>query len=451
MDNVLDPLDQLTFDAERATGVVSLPHPFWVYDRPVDMDGLRKFHHHLQRGWLPRRIEPSRLRFGRHRWVSVDGFSDIELATPRPRAELDAWLAEQACAPVDAEHGPPWHLGVLPFTDGGAAVSLVVSHCLADGVGLLSAMADAADGRANPSSWPAAGSRRRWRAMRQDARQTVRDIPAFGRAFAAAVRLARRARRKGAAATPATTPLRLPTRADESLTPPMTTIFVDADEWEARAHALGGTSNALLVGVAAQLAQRIGRVTADGSVLMKMPVNERTAGDTRANAVSHLTVTVDPAPATTDLREVRAAIKQALIDHHEMRDDERAVMSFVPLLRLLPKRLARLVDNTVVSSNLGAIDPAVVRPDGTPATLWASRVSHRGVTKALMHRLGGVLYVLSGIARGQVFISASVYQPGYANSNEALRQDLSEVLHDFSLAGTYIGDPPYGAAYHEPA
>ncbi|MGE2813797.1 wax ester/triacylglycerol synthase domain-containing protein [Mycobacterium heidelbergense] len=451
MDNVLDPLDQLTFDAERATGVVSMPHPFWVYDRPIDIDGLRKFHHHLQQGWLPRRIEPSRLRFGRHRWVSAGGFSDIEIATPRPRAELDAWLEEQASAPVDAEHGPPWHLGVLPFTDGGAAVSLVVSHCLADGVGLLNAMADAADGRDNPSSWPAAGSRRRWRAVRQDAHQTVRDIPAFGRALAAAVRLARRARRKGSAAAPATTPLRLPTSADESFTPPMATIFIDADEWEARAHALGGTSNALLVGVASHLAQRIGRVTADGSVLMKLPVNERTAGDTRANAVSHLTVTVDPAPATTDLREVRAAIKQALIDHHEMRDDERAVMSFVPLLRLLPKRLARLVDNTVVSSNLGAIDPAVVRPDGTSAGLWASRVSHRGVTKTLMHRLGGVLYVLSGIAQGQVFISVSVYQPGYANSNEALRQDLSEVLNDFSLAGTYIGAPPYGAAYHEPA
>jgi len=87
VDNVLDLLDQLTFDAERATGVTGIPHPFWVYNRPVDIDGLRKFQHHLQQGWLPRRIEPSPLRFGRHRWVSADRPSEIEIvAASRPRA-----------------------------------------------------------------------------------------------------------------------------------------------------------------------------------------------------------------------------------------------------------------------------------------------------------------------------------------------------------------------------
>jgi diacylglycerol O-acyltransferase len=53
-----------------------------------------------------------------------------------------------------------------------------------------------------------------------------------------------------------------------------------------------------------------------------------------------------------------------------------------------------------------------------------------------------VLYVLSGTAQGQVFVSVTAYQPGYTNSNEALRQDLSNALNDFSLAGTYIGAPP---------
>jgi hypothetical protein len=48
----------------------------------------------------------------------------------------------------------------------------------------------------------------------------------------------------------------------------MATIFVDAGEWEARAQSLGGTSNALLVGVAARIAQRVGRVADDGSVVV---------------------------------------------------------------------------------------------------------------------------------------------------------------------------------------
>ncbi|OBG17989.1 hypothetical protein A5765_05185 [Mycolicibacterium celeriflavum] len=447
MDNVLDPLDQFTFDAERATGVASIPHPFWVYNRPVDIDGLRKFQHHLRQGLLARRIQPSPLPFGRHRWVSVEGPSDIEIvATPRPRGELDAWFDEQATTPIDPEHGPGWHLAVLPFTDGGAAVSLVISHCITDGIGLFTAIAEAAQGRDAPISWPSAGSRRRWRALREDAGQAVRDIPALGRGAAAAIRLARRARREAHGAASASRPLRLPSGVDEPLTPSVATAFVDADEWDARAHALGGTSSVLLAGLATHLAQRMGRVTADGSVLMKVLVNERVVGDTRANAISSLTVTVDPASATTDLRDIRAAVKQALTSHQETRDDERAVMSFVPLLGLLPKRLIRLFDNTVVSSSLGAVEPAVVRPDGTDADLFGARVSYPTVTKALMDSMGGVLYVLSATAQRQVSVTVTAYQPGYtnsnANSNEALRQDLSNALNDFSLTGRYIGASP---------
>ncbi len=167
----------------------------WVYDRAIDIDGLRRFHHHLQRGRLSRRIERSPLPFGRHRWVSPSDQPDLEIvATPRPREEFDAWLSEQANTTLDAEHGPGWHLAVLPFTDGGAGVSLVISHCLTDAVGLCEALTDAASGRHDPINWPAAGSRRRWRALREDARQTARDLPGIGGAVVAAARLARRNR-----------------------------------------------------------------------------------------------------------------------------------------------------------------------------------------------------------------------------------------------------------------
>ena len=195
MDNVLDPRDQIWFDYGRATGVSTLVQWVWVYNRPINIDGLRQFHDHLRRGRLSRRIERSPLPFGRHRWISADGSSDMKIvAAPRPREEFDAWLNEQADTPIDAEHGPGWHLAALPFTDGGAGVSLVISHCLTDGPGLCEALADAALGRDDPISWPAAASRRRWQALREDARQTARDTPAFGRAVVAAVRLARRGR-----------------------------------------------------------------------------------------------------------------------------------------------------------------------------------------------------------------------------------------------------------------
>jgi diacylglycerol O-acyltransferase len=323
-------------------------------------------------------------------------------------------------------------------------VSLVISHCLTDGVGLWEALADAALGRDDPISWPAAASRRRWQALREDARQTARDIPAMGRAVVAAIRLARPSRGGAGAATPLTTRSpALPAGADESITPPMATIFVDAYEWRARAQSLGGTSNALLVGFSARLAQRVGRVAADGSVVVMIPLNERAAGDTRANAISNVGVTVDPALATTDLREIRAAIWHTLIRHREVGDEERAVNAIVPLL---PKRLLRVASsamsvvssNVVGSSNVGVVNPAASRPDGTDADYFAMKNIPLGVTKASMHRRGGVQFLLSGRAHGQVFVTVVSYQPGRPNSNDGLRQDLSSTLNDFSLTGTHL-------------
>jgi hypothetical protein len=437
MNNVLDLVDQTVFLGERATGATSLGQCVWVYNRAIDIDALRQFHHHLQRGRLARRIERSPLPFGRHRWVSPSDASDLEIvATPRPREEFDAWLNAQANTPLDAEHRLGWHLAVLPFTDGGAGVSLVVSHCLADGLGGCLAVVEAACGYDNAISWPAAGSRRRWRALREDARQTARDIPGMGRAVVAAARLAWHNRGTAGSATPGP----LLAAADEFITFPMATIFVDADEWDARADLLGGTSNALLAGLAARLAQRVGRVAADGSVALTLPVNERTTGDTRANAITNVDLTVDPAPATTDLREIRAAIKQALIRRQEVPNERWELLPLAPLApRWLVRRMVSVSAGSatsVVSSNLGVVNPAAYRPDGTDADYFAMKSLGPGVTKAIMHRLGGLLVLLSGRAQGRVFVSVLAYQPGRPNSNDDLRQDLSNTLNDFSLTAT---------------
>src|SRR6476619_550109 len=265
MSNVLDLVDQTAFLGERATKATNLLQVVWVYNRAIDIDGLRDFHRHLQQGRLSRRIERSPLPFGRHRWVWPSDQPELEIAATRPRGEFDAWVDEQANTALDAEHGPGSHLAVLPFTDGGAGVSLVTSHCLIDGVGLCEALADAASGCENAISWPVAGTRSRWQAVREDARQTVRDIPAIGHAVAAAARFVQR---NGGGAGSATSPPASPAGADERITLPTTTIFVDAAEWDARADALGGNSNTLLAAFAARLAQGEGRVATDGSVTL---------------------------------------------------------------------------------------------------------------------------------------------------------------------------------------
>jgi hypothetical protein len=435
MSNVLDPYDQTYFSFGRAAGVTNLLQCVWVYDRGIDVDGVRTFHHHLRQGLLARRIERSRLPFGRDRWVSPDGAPGLEVvANPRPRAEFDAWLDEQADIPLDAEHGPGWHLAVLLFADGGAGLSLTVSHCLIDGVGLSQAVADAAAGDQHPIAWPAAGSRGRWQSLAEDAVQAVRDMPAVGRAVVAAAAFARRQR--GAAASQ-------PAIVDESndrVTLSTATIFVDADEWNTRANVLKGTANTLLAGMAARLALRMGRVTADGSATPSIPVNTRSECDTRANAITNVDITVDPVGAATDLSEIRAATKQALIRSKDVPDERWALLPLVPLLpEQVKKRVVGVVTGgttNVVSSNLGDTAPALNKPDGTDADYFAMKSLYPGVTKAIMHRTGGVLALLSGRVNGRVFVSALAYQPGRNNSDDQLRQDLSSVLRDFSITAS---------------
>src|ERR1700744_1171059 len=148
MDNRLAHMDQASFLALRAVGHRALLQCNWIYNRPVDVDGLRRLHRGLAYGLLARRVERSPLPFARHRWVRDLGPGDIEISkAPRPRADLEAWLVERACLPMDPEYGPCWHIGVLPFEDGGTAVSLTTSHTLADGLGNTQSIADAVSGR----------------------------------------------------------------------------------------------------------------------------------------------------------------------------------------------------------------------------------------------------------------------------------------------------------------
>jgi hypothetical protein len=200
----------------------------------------------------------------------------------------------------------------------------------------------------------------------------------------------------------------------------------------------------LFAALAARLGQRVGRVTVDGSVTLTMAINERTAGDTRANAITNVDFTVDPAPATTDLREIRAATKQALIRSQHQPDERWTLLPLVPLVpERLGKRWVGAATNSatsVGSSNIGAVDPAVDRPDGTDADHFVMRSLTAGMTKAMMHQLGGLLSLLSGRTHRRVFVSVLAYQHDRPNSNDELQQHISTVLSEFSLTAT-IGWP----------
>jgi hypothetical protein len=442
-DNRLSFMDQAAFLLRRVTGQESVMQCVWVYEHAVDFDALRRFHQNLGYGLMGRRIECSPLPFGRHRWVSSLGPpSDIDVAEcARPRVELSDWVDERTQLPIDPEWGPGWHLGVLPMTDGSTAISLVVSHCVADGVGGLLTVVDAVKGNTRDFGYPPPGSRTRLRAMVSDARDTVQGAPEVGRTLVAAVKLAIRGRRDLARSGASRPTGVLGEDGDRDVVVPAISIHVDLDDWDARATALGGTSYSLLAGFAAKLGERMGRRRADdGAVTLIIAISDRTEDDTRANTMSLANVGVDPTQATTDLSGARVAIRQALKTVREVPDE---TLQLLPLIPFIPKRAVKrtadmvfgAADLPVSCSNFGDVDPAVGRPDGTDAEYVFLRGVDRHVPRHVLEQRGGLLSLVSGRIGSRISIAVGAYQPGGTNSKPHLRELVAHTLAEFDLTG----------------
>ena len=465
VDNRLAHVDQASFLAMRALHG-ALIQVTWIYDRAVNVDGLRRFHRNLGCGLLGRRIERSPLPFARDRWVLSPASEDIDIAaTPRRRAEVSAWADERARLPIDPEWGPGWHLGVLPLEDGGTAVSLVASHTIVDAVGFGQAITDAAEGRTHNLGYPPPGSRTLRRAMREDLQQTVEQLPDIAQALAALARRARRDLATGATngqtevglgvllrSAPArlaskgfTSSIKVAPRSprtasdDQVVEVPALTAYIDLAEWDARAKSLGASSNSLVAGVACRLAVRVGRVHDDGTVTLRFPVTLRTKDDTRGNALTIVDVTVDPTHAATDLGEMHVKITQAILAAMENSNDE--ILATLPLAALMPRRVNRGLAAVaaggaslpVTCSNVGDLSPAANRPDGTDADHAYMRNLEPDIKKSTLEQMGGQLFVGSGRGRGKMSIRISAYLLGRPNTKNELRDSVSRTLAEFDL------------------
>ncbi|MEE6176630.1 hypothetical protein [Mycobacterium sp. 050134] len=396
---------------------------------------------------MARLIERSPLPFGRHRWVLDRGPAEIDFAPcARPRAELSDWADERSQLPVDPESGPGWHLGVVSLTDGSTAISLVASHYLLDGIGFMIAIIEAIQANTYDFGYPPPRSRTRLRAAVEDARQAARDAPEVARALVAAASLFRRQRRAGGQ-PPAPAPVAVGPEGDDGDTglvvPPGITISIDMDDWDARAESLGASSNTLAAALTAKLAEHLGRRRdGDGAVTVQLLISDRTEGDTRAIAVSLARVSVDPAQVTTDLRDARAAIKQALTDLRESPDEALGLAALAPLT---PKRTWRrgveagFADpaRPVVCSNLGDVGSVISLVDGTHCDYAFARGIRQRVARQWLDRSGGQLQLLSlrtPVLR-KLFIHVVAYQPGADNTKPALRRLAARALEEFGLTG----------------
>ncbi len=441
-DNRLDFTDQAMFLGLRATGQEAVMQIVWIYERPVDLDGVRRFHEGVGHGLLGRRIERSVLPFGRHRWVSAPGpQSELDFARPRGRDELGRWIDERASLPLDPEFGPAWHVGVLPMTDGSTAISIVISHCVSDGGGALRSMVNAMNGRTLDYGYPLPSSRSRGQAFGDDLRDTVRGLPEVGRTVVEAVKQATRRRgefsRSGGAKPVVGGP-------DHQVFTPSATVCVKLDDWDRRAAELGGNGHSLVAGFVAKLAQQIGRVGAeDGFVTLNIPQGDRQPGDddTRANAVVLVNLAIDPTKVTTDLTEARAAMKEGLRVAREVPDEN---LRLLPLTPFIPKRVVRTMADVafgfstelpVSCSNVGDVPDGLPNLDGTEADFVFLRGIDRVATKHALEQRCGLLTVVAGRINGTETLTFAAYALGAENTTAWLRAELEKTLVAFELSG----------------
>lgn len=445
--NQLSYFDQVFFLSLRALGHGPVGQWLWVYEHGADMEGLRRFHANLRRGLLGRRVERSRLPFGRHSWVTWRGAEDFEIsATPRPRAELRAWLDEQADVWLDPEFGPPWRMAVLPLTDGATAITLVVSHAVSDGSYALMAIADAVKGVPRDLGYPQADSVTRRQKLRDDCGVTARSIPDVFKAIAAIPLAAkdlprwRQVQKKSPGGA----------RRDRKVSGREATVVlrsavarVGVEQWDQRAKALGGTSNSLVLAVAAKLGESLGMATADGLVNFAIPVSIRADDDFNGNALNGVSLAVDPSGVTTDIAPIRAGLKAALAG---LADNPNPMGGPLALAPFIPKFVARQaerigMENLAINcSNLGDLDPAINRPDGTDADSFVvrGRWVRMNFPKNPLALAGKFLFpVASGRMNGIVFVTVDFATTDRSFTRERLLETLERIFADFGLTATF--------------
>ncbi len=446
-DDRLHYVDQAMYLGLRATGQAAAMQCVWILTHPVDLDGIRRFHRNFGNGLWGRCIERSSVPFGRHRWVRpVRPPADIDIAAqPRPRTELGEWLDERAVLPVDPEWGPSWHLGVLSMTDGATAVCLTMSHCISDGGGAVTTMLDAIAGQVRDFGYPPPRSRTRLRAVVEDLRQSGRDLPEVARTLVTAGRIAlRRLRDRPRGPAPKRRAAAEGFDDTRHVAVPSVSVFVDLDEWDQRAAALGGNTYSLLAGFCARLADLMDRRAPDGKVPLIIPIDDRIDdGDTRANAVQLAGVRIDPAEVCRDLSGARYEIRQTLASLGEVPQDAEQLLPLIPFMpRKAVRRGAEMAfgfgEHPVSCSNMGDVAAEIARVDGSDAEYVLMRGVDQHVTRRVLEQRHGLLTVVSARVRGRISLAVVGYAAGVSNTRSGLRELVERTLSEFELSSVVV-------------
>ncbi|MFI8909549.1 hypothetical protein ACIGV8_29090 [Streptomyces albidoflavus] len=112
----------------------------WRVPGRPDHEALRTLHTSLAEGPLNRRMRTARLPLAHPVWEGHTGCAPLRVSSRAVAPETVLDWADAACrAELDAHAGRGWELSAAPVSDGTFVVSLVGSHALTDGQGLIGA------------------------------------------------------------------------------------------------------------------------------------------------------------------------------------------------------------------------------------------------------------------------------------------------------------------------
>jgi hypothetical protein len=360
--------------------------------------------------------------------------------------------------PLDPARGPAWNLSVQPITDGSTAVSLVVSHCIADGMATIMAVCEAVRGERRPLAELQPRGHATALTLTREVRQLLVDGPATLRAL---TRLAvtgigmldlrrtpggwRRPVRRARHASPhgSTEPA---SRVDHLgiVALPSVSIGIPSSIWRARVKRAEVSDSTLLTAMAAALGARLGRVR-DGAVAILFPVSLRSGStDSGGNRVSIATLPVNIDALSGPLKDIQRAL---LTKMRATRRRPGGVEALLPLIPFVPRALVAAGSNLalgfaanvpVTCSNVGTLPPDILRLDGTEAEEFSFRGVDRQLSARSLDRRGGVATLLAGIVSDSMLLNFVAWQPGVVSDSAQLQTIAEQILADYELRGEVL-------------
>jgi hypothetical protein len=416
----------------------------WRYLRPVDIDALTRFRDNLAHGHLARLIRPALLPFGRHHWTSAPPPSAALTSSEAPLApeSMQTWADAQVEIPLDPVRGPAWTLTSQTFTDGSTVVSLVLSHCIADGLTTAIAVSEAVRGERRLPIHPAVRSAHgAVTVLAAELQRMVRDAPATLRALRQLAHAACTSR--GTPKTPAASRV-VPTADDRTVVFPSAFISVPMSVWDARARSRGASRLTFLTAMTAAFAEALGRVR-DDDVTLLIPVNQREGlSHTGGNDVSLATLKVRIDEPRGRLHALQRRLRATLL---QTRREPNRLAALLPLVPFVPKRafsaasllaLGALADLPVTCSNVGDLPKDMLQIDGNAADRICFRGIDRPVARRAIEARQGVATLFAGVISGNVFLSFVAYQPGVVTEPRHLRALVERLLADYELAAEFF-------------